>query len=211
MLSFPVPAFVGTDCRKVVAVHCHAAPRQSLSQLPFRFHRHTAGNPFRLLLPHGQPAVQIFQHLRVQGQVHSLPAIQHFQRHFAVIIVLDYPVDDFQPFFRRSFFQCVGGQCGKFLLCQVILQVRIHRSRLHGQRSCLAIHDNTVACQAFLPSLVGEIHRRGYQFLVGLGRLGASLSGVYGRHHALQFFQHIPLRYRGGGVSFVIEAVAARL
>ncbi|VDR36118.1 Uncharacterised protein [Alistipes sp. cv1] len=158
------------------------------------------------------PLFQFLPYFRVQVQGDTPVAVELFHRYLVGEIRPDHPVQHFQPLPERLFLDGAGRQRGRLFVRQVIDHIRRDAFRLHGQRPFLRVHDQAVRSEALLPFLIGEIDRRGDQFLVGPCRFPAARAARHRRNGRLQFFQHIPLLCRLYlPAALVVEAVAARL
>ena len=179
MTSFLIPAPVLVEIVEIPAVNHgsfgHLFLGKSLLRLFFK------KRLFLLLVP-----CQVFLHFRMQADTDAPVAVQGFHRHLVPVVRCDDVIEKLDAFLYRMFFNGVGGQHRRLFRCQVIDEIGGNRLRLHGQRPLLRIHDKAVRGQALLPFLVGEVHGRADQFLVGLGRLAAPFPGDKRRDNALQ-------------------------
>ena len=164
VLLLPVPAPVLFEVLQVAPVHGggHALP-----YILFRKPCFQRGEDFLLLL---LPLRQLLLHFGMQGKRDAPLAVEHFHRHLVGEICHDNPVQYLQSLLDGMLFERVGGQDAEFVILQVVNHIGGYLFGLHGQRPCLRVHDKAVRGKAFLPFLVGEIDRRGYQFLVGTCR-----------------------------------------
>lgn len=118
-----------------------------------------------LLLP--LPFGQLPLYFGVQGKGDTPLAVESLLRYFVGEIRPDDPVQDRQTLLDGMLLKGVGRQYRHFFVRQVIDHIGCRLLGLYGQRPCLPIDDQAVRGKAFLPFLVGEIDRRGYQLLVG--------------------------------------------
>ena len=206
MRSLTIPTLVLINQGKVFTSHHGIALQHVTSDSLVLFQRK---QPFLVLL---LTLLQLLFKFGMQMQVDALLAIQCVHQDFVSKVVLDDAIQQFQALNDGHFLDGVGGEFLQFLICQVIHHVGIDAVRLNGQRLRILINDDAMRCQTLLPLLIGEIDRRGNQFLIRLGWLRASRAAD-GRHYdSLQIFQHILLlRAITLLLSLIIEPITAAL
>ena len=150
-----------------------------------------------LLLP--LPFGQLPLHFGVQAEGDTPLAVEIRYCYLVGEIRPDDPVQDCQTLLDGMLLKGVGRQYRHFFVRQVIDHIGSRLLGLYGQRPCLPIDDQAVRGKAFLPFLVGEIDRRGYQLLVGTRRFPAARTADQRRDGRLQVLQHVLLPGRRTG------------
>ena len=204
--SLTIPTLVLVQHRQFFASHHGITSRHLHHHMLVTFQGHE--QLFFLLLT----LLQVLLHLGIQCHIHTLLAVEHVYRQLVSKVILDYLVYHVKPPCQWVILDRVGCQRLHLLVRQVIHHIRRCSLRLHGQRLRLLVNEDAMRSQTLLPLLVGEIHRRGYQFLIGLGWLRASRSARHRSDDSLQILQHILLLW---GIALlltlVIESITAAL
>ena len=140
-----------------------------------------------------------------------LCAVEHVFRDTVLEITTDDMVKEVYTLLQGNGLQGVVCQLLDFFLRQVIDEILLGASGLDGKQLLVSINDDAMGREHFLPFLIGEIHIGSDEFLVRLGWLRRTWTGLHGRKVGLQVPQWVCNLIGWLLASFIIIAIAAAL